>query len=321
MFRRAWETKDIEIVAINNISDNKMLAYLLKYDSNHGIFNAKVETLGDDYIVVDGKKIRYFQQKDPSLIPWEEENVDIVIEATGVFRKIEDASKHLRGTVKKVIITAVAKGGRDEDIIVMGVNHDKYDKNAKIISNASCTTNCLAPITKVLHDKIGIEHGLMSTVHSYTNDQRILDLPHKKDMRRARAAALNIIPTTTGAAEAVAKVIPDLKGKLNGMAIRVPTPTGSLVDATFIMKRSTTKEEINQLLKEASQNELKNILDYTEEPIVSMDIKGNPHSSIVDGQSTMVMNGNMVKVVAWYDNEWGYSCRLVDLTKMIADKM
>ena len=321
MFRRAWETKDIDIVAVNNISDNKMLAYLLKHDSNHGEFKAEVTTEGSEYIVVDGKKIRFFQERNPELIPWEEEGVDIVIEATGVFRKIEDASKHLRGTVKKVIITAVAKGGRDEDIIVMGVNDEKYDPNAKIISNASCTTNCLAPLTKIINDKIGIEKGLMTTIHSYTNDQRILDLPHKKDMRRARAAALNIIPTTTGAAKAVGIVIPELKGKLNGMAIRVPTPTGSLVDATFILKKNSSKEEINKILKQASENELKGIMQYTEEPLVSMDIKGNPHSTIIDGLSTMMMGEKMVKIVAWYDNEWGYSCRLVDLTKMIADKL
>jgi len=321
MFRRAWETKDIDIVAVNNISDNKMLAYLLKHDSNHGEFKAEVTTEGSEYIVVDGKKIRFFQERNPELIPWEEEEVDIVIEATGVFRKIEDASKHLRGTVKKVIITAVAKGGRDEDIIVMGVNDKKYDPNAKIISNASCTTNCLAPVTKIINDKIGIEKGLMTTIHSYTNDQKILDLPHKKDMRRARAAALNIIPTTTGAAKAVGIVIPELKGKLNGMAIRVPTPTGSLVDATFILKKNSSKEEINKILKQASENELKGIMQYTEEPLVSMDIKGNPHSTIIDGLSTMMMDEKMVKIVAWYDNEWGYSCRLVDLTKMIADKL
>ncbi len=322
MFRRAWETKDIDIVAINNLTGNEMLAHLLKYDSTYGTFNAEVKTEGEDYIIVDGKKIRYFQEPDPSKIPWGEENVDIVLESTGIFTKVEDAKKHMRDSVKKVIVTAVCKGTKN--IIVMGVNENEYDPddpNDSIISNASCTTNCLAPVTKVINDALKIKRGLMVTIHSYTNNQNILDLPHKKDMRRARAAALNMIPTTTGAAKAVSMVIPELEGKLNGLAVRVPTPTVSLVDVTFEVEKETTFQEVNDLFKKAAQGPMKGVLDYNELELVSMDYKSNPHSSIVDGLSTMIMEKTMIKVVAWYDNEYGYSCRVVDLAKMVADKL
>lgn len=316
MFRIAMNRKDIEIVAINNLSDNKTLAHLLKYDSNYGTLNASVTTEGDNYIVVNGKKVRYFQEKDPAKIPWGEEKVEIVLEATGVFNDKESAEKHIRDTVKKVIITAVAKGA--DVTICMGVNENLYDpKNHHVISNASCTTNCMAPIVKVLHDNLKVKRGLMTTVHSYTNDQNILDLPHK-DLRRARAAALSIIPTTTGAASAVAMVIPELKGKLNGFAVRVPTPTVSLLDVVCEVEKKTSVEEINQLFQKAAQGSLKGIVEYTEEPLVSVDLKGNTHSSIVDGLSTMVMEDSMVKIVAWYDNEWGYSCRVIDVTEMVA---
>lgn len=319
MFRIALEKKDIEIVAINNLSDNKMLAHLLKYDSNYGVLKADVTTEGENYIVVDGRKIRYFQEKDPAKIPWEEEKVDIVLESTGVFNDKESAGKHLRGSVKKVIVTAVAKGS--DVTICMGVNDTMYDPtNHHVISNASCTTNCMAPVVKVLNDNLKVKRGLMTTVHSYTNDQNILDLPHK-DPRRARAAALSMIPTTTGAATAVAIVIPELKGKLNGLSVRVPTPTVSLLDVVCEVEKNTTVEEVNQLFIKASENGLKGILQYNELPLVSVDYKGSPYSSIVDGLSTMVMEGNMVKVIAWYDNEWGYSCRVIDLAELVAKNL
>lgn len=321
MFRRAHElgTKDIEIVAINNLSGNDQLSHLLKYDSTHGTFKADVEAVGTDYIRVDDKKIRYFQERDPAKIPWGEEKVDVVLEATGVFNNIDDASLHLHDGVKKVIVTAVCKGGKQ--IIVMGVNDDQYDPNEDVTSNASCTTNCMAPVTKVLHDAFGIEDGLMTTVHSYTNDQNILDLPHKKDMRRARAAAQNIIPTTTGAAKAVGLVIPELEGKLNGMAFRVPTPTVSILDATYRLKKNVTAEEVNEAFKKAADGAMKGILGYSDQPLVSMDYKGDDRSAIVDGLSTLVMDDNLVKVVAWYDNEWGYSCRVIDLARLVASKL
>lgn len=316
MFRIAMNRKDIEIVAINNLSDNKTLAHLLKYDSNYGTLNADVTTDGDNYIVVNGKRVRYFQEKDPAKIPWGEEKVEIVLEATGVFNDKESAEKHIRDTVKKVIVTAVAKGA--DVTICMGVNENLYDpKNHHVISNASCTTNCMAPIIKVLHDNFKVKRGLMTTVHSYTNDQNILDLPHK-DLRRARAAALSMIPTTTGAATAVAMVIPELKGKLNGFSVRVPTPTVSLLDVVCEVEKKTSVEEINQLFKNVAQGNLKGIVEYTDEPLVSIDLKGNAHSSIIDGLSTMIMEDSMVKIVAWYDNEWGYSCRVIDVTEMVA---
>lgn len=320
MFRRAWESKQVEIVAINNRSGNKESAHLLKYDSSYGIFPYDVSTEGENYIIVDGKKIRYFNEEDPAKIPWSEENVDIVLESTGVFNNKEDAEKHLRGSVKKVIVTAVCKGTKN--IIVLGVNEDKYDPKDpedSVISNASCTTNCLAPVVKVINDGLKIKRGLMVTVHSYTNDQMILDLPHKKDMRRARSAGLNMIPTTTGAASAVGLVIPELQNKLDGYSVRVPTPTVSLVDVVFEVEKNTTKEEVNQLFKTAQETTMKGIIGYNELPLVSTDYKGDTRSAIVDGLSTMVLDQNMVKVVAWYDNEYGYSCRVIDLAELVGN--
>ncbi|AEE92105.1 glyceraldehyde-3-phosphate dehydrogenase [Tepidanaerobacter acetatoxydans Re1] len=309
---------EIDIVAINDLYDTKTLAHLLKYDSVFGTFDAKVEAK-ESSIIVNDKEIKIFAERDLTNIPWGDLGVDIVVESTGVFTSKEKAVGHIEaGKAKKVIISAPAKG---EDItIVMGVNEEKYNpKEHHVISNASCTTNCLAPVAKVLMDNFGIEKGLMNTIHSYTNDQRILDLPHK-DLRRARAAALNIIPTTTGAAKAVALVIPELKGKLNGFALRVPTPTVSIVDLTCQLSKSATVEQINEALKQAAEGKMKGVLGYTEEPLVSMDFKGCELSSIVDGLSTMVIEDDMVKVVAWYDNEWGYSNRVMDLVEYIAAK-
>ncbi|RBP41605.1 type I glyceraldehyde-3-phosphate dehydrogenase [Garciella nitratireducens] len=306
--------EEVEIVAINDLTDPSTLAHLLKYDSVFGKFGQEVEVKANA-IIVNGKEIKVYAEKDPEKLPWGELGVDVVIESTGRFRDKESASKHLKAGAKKVIISAPAK---NEDItIVMGVNEDKYDpQNHHIISNASCTTNCLAPVAKVVDEKFGIKRGLMTTVHSYTNDQRILDLPHS-DLRRARAAAQSIIPTTTGAAKAVALVLPQLKGKLNGMAMRVPTPTVSLVDVVFEIEKETTVEELNATLKAAADDK---VLGYSEEPLVSMDYKQDSRSSIVDGLSTMVMEGNMVKVVSWYDNEWGYSNRVIDLVKYIGEQ-
>lgn len=305
---------EIEVVAINDLANPKTLAHLFKYDSVHGVLPFDVKAT-DSSIIINGKEIKVFCEKDPEKLPWKDLDVDIVIESTGVFRDRENASKHLKAGAKKVIISAPAK---DPDItVVMGVNEDKYDpKNHKIISNASCTTNCLAPIAKVLLEKFGITKGFLSTVHAYTSDQRILDLPHK-DLRRARAAAINIIPTTTGAAKAVGLVIPELAGKFNGIAFRVPTANVSLIDFNCVLEKDVSKEEVNEVLKEAAQTYLKGILEYTEEPLVSRDFNGNPNSSIVDGLSTDAL-GNLVKIVAWYDNEWGYSNRLLDLCKFIA---
>ncbi len=317
VFRVAFNNPDVEVVAINDLSDSATLAHLLKYDSVHGIFPHDVSADGDT-IIVDGKKVKMFASPDPAKIPWGEVGADIVVESTGRFTEGAKAAAHLEGGAKKVIISAPAKG---EDItIVMGVNEDKYDPaKHNIISNASCTTNCLAPFTKVLLNKFGIESGLMTTVHSYTNDQRILDLPHK-DLRRARAAACSIIPTTTGAAKAVALVLPELKGKLNGFAMRVPTPNVSITDLTVLLQKDTTAEEINAALKEAAEGELKGIMGYNELPLVSRDYNGCPLSSIVDGLSTMMVGPRMAKVVSWYDNEWGYSNRVVDLANYIAKK-
>jgi len=308
---------DLEFVAINDLTDAETLAHLLKYDSCYGQFKGDV-LAKDDALIVNGKEIKIFKETDPSKLPWADLKVDVVIESTGKFTNKEDAVKHINAGAKKVIITAPAK---NEDItIVMGVNEKMYDpEKHHVISNASCTTNCLAPVAKVLHEKFGIKRGLMTTVHSYTNDQRILDLPHK-DLRRARAAALSIIPTTTGAAKAVALVLPELKGKLNGFALRVPTPTVSIVDFVAEVEKETTVEEVNKALKEASEGELRGILGYTEEPLVSVDFKGDERSSIVDALSTMVIEGKMVKVVSWYDNEWGYSCRVIDLIKYMEEK-
>ena len=314
---RDYYPDDIEVVAVNDLTDNHTLAHLLSYDSNYGAFDGDVSAT-EDAISVDGKEIKTLAERDPSKLPWGDLGVEIVIESTGIFTDADKARMHITAGAKKVIITAPAKG---EDItIVMGVNHDKYDPaQHHIVSNASCTTNCLAPVAKVVLERFGIVKGFVTTVHSYTNDQQILDLPHK-DLRRARAAALNIIPTTTGAAKAVALVIPELKGKFDGFALRVPTPTVSIIDFVAETERPATVQELNGALIEASENELVDILDYTEEPLVSMDFKGDPHSSIVDGLSTMVIGGNLVKVVAWYDNEWGYSCRVADLVNFMAEK-
>ena len=315
--RRILSLPDVEVVAVNDLTDAETLAHLLKYDSVHGTFPHEV-TVDGDYIVVDGKKVKVLAQTDPAKLPWGELGVEIVVESTGRFTEGPKAAAHIEAGAKKVIISAPAK---QEDItIVMGVNEDKYDPaKHNIISNASCTTNCLAPFTKVLMEKFGIESGLMTTVHSYTNDQRILDLPHK-DLRRARAAACSIIPTTTGAAKAVALVLPELKGKLNGFAMRVPTPNVSITDLTVLLQKDTTAEEINAALKEAAEGKLKGILGYNELPLVSRDYNGCPLSSIVDGLSTMMVGPRMAKVVSWYDNEWGYSNRVVDLACYIAAK-
>ncbi|MGI6731477.1 MAG: type I glyceraldehyde-3-phosphate dehydrogenase [Anaerovoracaceae bacterium] len=308
---------NLEIVAINDITDPSTLAHLLKYDSCFGKFNETVEVKGDS-ILVGGKEVKILASKNPEELPWKELGVDLVLEATGLFTKKADAEKHIKAGAKKVIISAPAT---NEDItIVMGVNEDKYDPaEHHIISNASCTTNCLAPFAKVIDAEFGIVSGLMTTIHSYTNDQRILDLPHK-DLRRARAAALSIIPTSTGAAKAVSLVLPQLKGKLNGMAMRVPTAAVSVVDIVFNLERSTTKEEVNAALKNAAEGELKGILGYSEEPLVSVDYKGDSRSSVIDALSTMVIEDNMVKLVSWYDNEWGYSSRVVDLMEYVVRK-
>ncbi|WP_019242993.1 MULTISPECIES: type I glyceraldehyde-3-phosphate dehydrogenase [Bacillus] len=317
VFRAALKNPNVEIVAINDLTDAKMLAHLLQYDSVHGTLEEKVTVEGDS-IVVAGQKIKVVAERDPAQIPWAELGAEVVVESTGRFTKRADAAKHLEGGAKKVIISAPAS---DEDItIVMGVNNEQYDASKHdVISNASCTTNCLAPFAKVLNEKFGIKRGMMTTVHSYTNDQQILDLPHS-DYRRARAAAESIIPTTTGAAKAVALVLPELKGKLNGMAMRVPTPNVSVVDLVAELEKDVTAEEVNAALKAAAEGELKGILEYSELPLVSRDYNGNTHSSSIDALSTMVMEGNMVKVLSWYDNETGYSNRVVDLVDFIASK-
>ncbi|MCD6290985.1 MAG: type I glyceraldehyde-3-phosphate dehydrogenase [Anaerolineae bacterium] len=308
---------ELELVAVNDLFDVETNAHLFKYDSNYGIFPGTVETR-DGNLVINGKVIRNFAERDPSKLPWGELGVDIVVESTGVFRKREQAAMHLTAGAKKVIISAPAT---EPDItIVLGVNQDEYDPaKHNIISNASCTTNCLVPAAKVLQDLAGIEKALMVTVHSYTNDQRILDLPHK-DPRRARAAALNIIPTTTGAARATGLVIPELQGKFDGYALRVPTPTVSIVDFVAVTSRDVTLEELKEAYKAAAAGPMKGILAYTEEPVVSMDLKGDPHSSTIDGQFLQIVGGNLVKVVSWYDNEWGYSMRVADLISFIAKK-
>ncbi|MCS0673284.1 type I glyceraldehyde-3-phosphate dehydrogenase [Cytobacillus firmus] len=317
VFRAALKNPNVEVVAVNDLTDANMLAHLLKYDSVHGTLNEEV-TVDGDYLVVGGHKVKVLAERDPAQLGWGDLGVEVVVESTGRFTKRADAAKHLEAGAKKVIISAPAT---DEDItVVMGVNHDKYDPaNHHVISNASCTTNCLAPFAKVLNDSFGIKRGMMTTVHSYTNDQQILDLPHK-DYRRARAAAENIIPTTTGAAKAVSLVLPELKGKLNGGAMRVPTPNVSLVDLVAELDKDVTAEEVNSALKAAAEGELKGILAYSEEPLVSGDYNGNPASSTIDALSTMVMEGSMVKVISWYDNESGYSNRVVDLVDYIAQK-
>jgi glyceraldehyde 3-phosphate dehydrogenase len=308
--------EEFDLVAINASGDLKDLAHLFKYDTMYGKFDGTVE-VEEDGFVINGKKVKVVAHRDPLEIPWKELGVELVVDSTGAFRDREGLSKHIEAGAKKVIVTAPAKG---EDItIVLGVNDELYDaEKHNIISNASCTTNCLAPVAKVISEKLGVKKGLMTTIHAYTNDQQILDKRHK-DLRRARAAAANIVPTTTGAAKAVALVLPELKGKLNGFSVRVPVPTVSMVDVVFEVEKATTAEEVNKLLKEASENELKGVLGYSEEPLVSSDYVGDPRSSIVDGLSTMVID-NMVKVVSWYDNEWGYSERVIDLAKLVATK-
>lgn len=317
VFRAALNHPELEVVAVNDLTDANMLAHLLQYDTVHGKLDETVEVNGEN-LVVDGKEITVLSERDPAQLGWSEHGVDVVVESTGRFTKREDAAKHLEAGAKKVVISAPAK---EEDItLVMGVNEDKYDAGSHhVISNASCTTNCLAPVAKVLHDKFGLRRGLMTTVHSYTNDQQILDLPHK-DYRRARAAAENIIPTTTGAAKMVELVLPELEGKLNGMAMRVPSPNVSTIDLVAELDKNVTAEEVNAAFKEASENELKGVLGYSEEPLVSKDYNGDVRSSIVDAQSTMILEDNMVKVISWYDNETGYSNRVVDLAGYIVEK-
>ena len=315
VFRAALERGlDIEFVAINDLTDASTLAHLLKWDSVHGRSSFEVSA-DSDYLVVDDKKIRVLAEKDPSSLPWNELGVDVVVESTGLFRKRELAAKHLDAGAKKVIISAPAE---NPDItVVLGVNFDKYDREKHhIISNASCTTNCLAPVAKVLNDKFKIVKGVMTTVHSYTNDQRILDLPHK-DLRRARAAAVSMIPTSTGAAKAVGLVLPELKGKLDGLAVRVPTPNVSIVDLTCVLEKDVTVEDVNVAIKEAANGEMKGILEYVDEDLVSVDFNGNPHSSIFDSKLTKVVEGNCVKVFSWYDNEWGYSNRVAELVTKV----
>jgi len=317
VFRASLSNPNVEVVAVNDLTDAKMLAHLLQYDSVHGKLDQEV-TVDGEYLVVGDHRVKVIAERDPAQLPWGELGVDVVVESTGRFTNRKDAAKHLEAGAKKVIISAPAT---DEDItIVMGVNEDKYDAaNHHVISNASCTTNCLAPFAKVLNEKFGIKRGLMTTIHSYTNDQQILDLPHK-DFRRARAAAENMIPTSTGAAKAVSLVLPELKGKLNGMAIRVPTPNVSVVDLVAELEKEVTVEEVNAAIKAAAEGELKGILDYNELPLVSSDYNHTTASSTVDGLSTMVLEGNMVKVLSWYDNEYGYSNRVVDLVDYIASK-
>jgi glyceraldehyde 3-phosphate dehydrogenase (phosphorylating) len=317
IMRAALGSKDIQFVAVNDLTNAKTLAHLLKYDSILGNLKADIKASGDS-ISVDGDSFQVLSVKDPAQLPWKDLGVDIVFESTGLFTDRDNAAKHLTAGAKKVVITAPAK--KPDITMVLGVNSDKYDPKAhNVISNASCTTNCLAPIAKVLHERFGIRKGWMTTVHSYTNDQQLLDLPHK-DLRRARAAALSIIPTTTGAALAVGEVLPELKGKLDGIAMRVPTPNVSVVDLAALLEKKTTTEEVNAAFKEAADGPLKGILQYVEEPLVSVDFRGNDHSSILDAPYTKVMDGDFVKVLSWYDNEWGYSSRCVDLLRLLVKK-
>ena len=323
VFRAIWERypDDLEVVAVNDLTDNQTLSNLLKYDSNYGRFPAEIQ-VSEGSFLIDGRQVRTFAQFDPSQIPWKDLGVSIVVEGTGKFRDGEQAALHRDAAgAQKVIITAPAKPADSVDwTVVIGVNEGEYERNKHhIISNASCTTNCLAPVAKVLHDAFGINRGLMTTVHAYTNDQVILDFPHK-DPRRARAAALNIIPTTTGAAQAVALVIPELKGKFDGFALRVPTPTVSIVDFVAELGEEVTADQVNDTLRTAAEGDLQGILGYSEDPLVSMDLKGDDRSSIVDASLTKVLAGNMIKVVAWYDNEWGYSCRVADLANFLASQ-
>jgi glyceraldehyde 3-phosphate dehydrogenase len=316
VFKAAQNDSDIEIVAINDLTDAKTLAHLLKYDSVHGRYPVPVSSEGDT-LIAGNHKVKVSAERDPEQIDWKGMNVDVVVESTGVFRNRAQIEKHLKAGAKKVVLTVPAKDEID-NTIVLGVNDNTLKPSDKIISNASCTTNCLAPVAKILNEKFGIKRGLMTTIHAYTNDQAILDLPHK-DLRRARAAAVSMIPTTTGAARAVGKVIPALNGKLDGMAIRVPTSDGSLVDLVAELDKDVTVDEVNAAMKAAAEGELKGILEYCEDPVVSIDIVDNPHSSIFDSLSTTVMDGNFVKVLSWYDNEWGYSSRTVDLIKKVGN--
>ncbi len=315
VFKAGQKDPEIEIVAINDLTDAKTLAHLLKYDSVHGRYPAPVKFEGE-YLFAGDDKVKVLAERDPSQLPWKEFGVDVVVESTGVFRKRSQIENHLKGGAKKVVLTVPAKDEID-NTIVLGVNDNTLKPEDKIVSNASCTTNCLAPVAKVLHDNFGIKRGLMTTIHAYTNDQHILDLPHS-DLRRARAAAVSMIPTTTGAARAVGIVIPELKGKLDGMAIRVPTSDGSLVDLVAELNTTVTVEQINTAIKEAAEGALKGILEYCEDPIVSVDVIGNPHASIFDSLSTTVLDGNFIKVLSWYDNEWGYSCKTLELLKKMA---
>lgn len=319
VFRAAYNDPEVEIVAINDLVDSKQLAHLLKYDSTHGVFPAEVKAKGDN-IVVDGKEIKVCSEKDPADLPWKELGVKIALESTGIFKTRELISKHLEAGAERVLLSVPSKSPEDVDAtIVLGVNDEDLTSDCKIVSNASCTTNCLAPMSKAINDAIGIEDGLMTTIHSYTNDQNTHDGPHPKDMRRARTAASNIIPTSTGAAKAIGLVAPELKGKMNGIAVRVPTPNGSLVDLVVNLKRDASVEEINAAVKKAAEGSMKGVLEYSEDPLVSTDIIGNPHSSIFDSLSTMKIGEKMVKLVSWYDNEYGYSCRCVDLFKKMAN--
>lgn len=317
ILRASLESGGIDFVAVNDITDTKTLAHLLKYDSVLGNLDADIKA-GENSISVNGDEFRVFAERDPAKIDWASVGAEVVVESTGLFTKKDDAAKHLHDTVKKVIISAPAK---NEDItVVLGVNEEAYNpKEHHVISNASCTTNCLAPFAKVLHEKFRIKKGLMTTVHSYTNDQKLLDLPHS-DLRRARAAAMSIIPTSTGAAKAIGLVLPELKGKLDGFALRVPTPNVSIVDLVAEVEKPTTKDEVNAAMKAAAEGPMKGILQYSEEPLVSIDFRRNSHSSIVDAEYTNVIDGTLVKLLSWYDNEWGYSCRVVDLIKFLAEK-
>ena len=317
IMRAALGKKDFDFVAVNDLTNAATLAHLLKYDSVLGNLKAKVEVQGDG-IAVDGDQFKVLSMKDPAQLPWKDLGVDVVFESTGLFTDRDAAAKHIAAGAKRVVITAPAK--KPDITVVMGVNHDKYDPaKHQIISNASCTTNCLAPVAKVLHEKFGIKKGWMSTIHAYTNDQQLLDLPHK-DLRRARAAALSIIPTTTGAATAVGEVLPELKGRLDGIAMRVPVPNVSVVDLAVLVDKKTTSEEVNAAFREAADGSLKGILQYVTEPLVSIDFRGNPYSSILDADYTKVMEGDFVKILSWYDNEWGYSNRCVDLLGYMASK-
>jgi glyceraldehyde 3-phosphate dehydrogenase len=317
VFKAAMEDGSFEVVGVNDITDAKTLAHLLKYDSTHGRYPGEVKAEGEA-IVVNGVKVPVTAERDPAALPWSKLGAEMVVESTGVFRTAEALKKHISAGAKKVLLTVPPKDKTGEiKLIVLGINDSDLETSDIMISNASCTTNCLAPMVQVLHENFGIEHGLMTTIHSYTNDQRTLDMPHS-DLRRARSAAVSMIPTTTGAARAIGKVIPELNGKLDGMSVRVPTKDGSLTDLTAVLKKSTTVEEINTAFATAAEGSLKGILEYTEDPIVSVDVIGNPYSCVFDAGSTIVIDGTLVKVLGWYDNEWGYSCRCIDLLKKMA---